>query len=242
MTTFSRKPISSIEPLGVRLRHAREESGMSVETLALQTGIPCKYLAALESSRYDELPGDVYVKNFLRICGGMFHFNNERVLEMYDQERRIAGSRAVPAPPTALPNPRVINAPRLLRNAGLVLGVAALLLYLGLKVQGILEPPALTVAAPAADLETTERTLTIEGSTEPESSVRINGQEAFLGTDGRFSERIDLQLGLNVIKITSQKERSREQTAYRRVIVKEPPLDTPSQQTPVLGIGDLEAR
>lgn len=230
MIGFSRKPISTIEPLGTKLRHAREEARLPLNTVALQTGIPLKYLDALEGSRYQELPSDVYVKNFLRIISGLFHLSLERVLELYERERRVAGSRPVQAPPTALPEPHIVNITRLARNVAVGLGVAGLLVYLGLKVQTVVEAPELTLSSPTEDFVTTTPSVLVEGATEPESAVRINGQEVFLNTDGRFSERIDLQPGLNVIKISAAKERSREQVVFRQVIVEETnPIETETQ-------------
>jgi len=221
MISFSRKPISTIEPLGTKLRLAREAEHLPLNALALRTGIPLKYLDAIERSCYQELPSDVYVKNFLRIISQMLHLSLERVLELYERERRVAGHQQNQAPPTALPEPRIVNVSRLARNIAVGLGVAGLLVYLGLKVQTVVEAPELTLSSPTQDFVTTTPTVLVEGATEPESAVRINGQEVFLNTDGRFSERIDLQPGLNVIKISSAKERSREQVVFRQVIVEE---------------------
>ncbi|MFH1171052.1 MAG: helix-turn-helix domain-containing protein [bacterium] len=221
MTIFSRKPVLTIEPLGQKLRCAREQARCTLETLAAQTSIPAKYLAALETSRYDQLPSDVYVRNFLRLYCEAFHLSFERVWELYQQERHVTGTRRVPVPPVALPEPTVINIPRLLRKAGVLLGAAILLLYLGIKVQHVLRPPLLTILTPAEDQVTKESKVTVAGVTEPESTVQINGQSVFLGTDGHFSEIVDLQPGLNVIKISATKERSREQVVYRQVMFKE---------------------
>lgn len=228
--SFTRKPLSVIEPLGAKLRQAREAVGMTQHAVAIQTGIPAKYLDALEGSRYEELPGEVYVKNFLRITSEFFHLSLIRVMELYEQERRVTRRPASPTPPRALSKPRVVNVSKLVRNVGVALGVAVLLLYLGLKVQTVIKPPVLTVTAPAQDLLTTETTLQVEGVTEPESIVRINGQDVSLGTDGHFSERIDLQPGLNVIKVSAVKERSHEQVVYRQVILEQQQATGPTTE------------
>jgi len=222
MKEFARKPITSIEPLGSKLRRARETAGLSVNAVAIQTGIPEKYLHALEASRYFDLPGEVYIRNFLRICSQLFHLRTESVLELYERERRVAGVPPPPTPPRALSAPRIVNIPRFFRNIAIGVGIAALLVYLGLKVHGILQPPELSVTTPAADIKITTYLLTVEGTTEPESTVRVNGQEVFLSPDGKFAEPLDLQPGINIITISSKKERSREHVITRRVIVEVP--------------------
>lgn len=233
MIGFSRKPISTIEPLGEKLRQARQAARLPLNTVALQTGIPLKYLDALERSRYQELPSDVYVKNFLRIISQILHLSLERVLELYERERRVAGNHQAPTPPTALSEPRVVNISKLARNIVFALGVAGLLFYLGLKVQKVIEAPLLTLSSPAQDFVTATPSVLVEGTTEAESAVRINGQEVFLTTGGNFSERIDLQPGLNVIKVSATKERSREQVVFRQVIVEEStPIETSTGTQP----------
>jgi cytoskeletal protein RodZ len=201
---------------------------LTLDAVARTTNIPAKYLHALETSRYDELPGAVYVRNFLRICSTLYHLNSERVLELYARERRIAGVPHPPSPPHAIPTPRTVHLPRLLRTIAIVAMAIGFLGYLGLKVQRIVEPPMLNVLMPTEDATTTERSITVSGVTEPESTVTINGQSVFLGTDGQFSETVTLQSGLNVIKISSRKKRSQERTVYRRIISEQP---APRQET-----------
>lgn len=219
MTRFSRKTVSTIEPLGAKLRQARECEHLSLTAVAQRTGIQPKYLASLEHSEYRNLPSDIYVRNFLRTYAALLHLSVESVLELFDRERLVVkGYKAAP-PPVELPMTRNVNIARLLRRAVLAAGVLGLLLYLGLKVRTIVEPPPLIVETPSGDIVTDDVTLRVSGSTAAESTVRINGQDVFLDSSGRFSELVDLQPGLNVIKISSRKERSREQIVYRQVVV-----------------------
>lgn len=232
MTAFSRKPVTTIVPLGAKLCHAREEMGYTLENVAGMTSIAPKFLRALEDSRYRDLPGNVYVRNFLRSYAHVLHLPAERVLGLYEQERRvIPGHRVLRTPPRALPEPHAPNIPRIARNVSIVLGILLLLTYFGNKLRVSLEPPALAVTAPSGDVVVADTNLLIEGSTEPESTVRINGQEIFLDAGGHFSERIDLQSGLNIIKIVAAKERGREQIVERRVIVERTPADQTLSQT-----------
>lgn len=220
MIAFSRKAISRIEPLGEKLRRLRTEARVSLEALAQQTGIQPKYLVALEAGQYDRLPGDVYIRNFLRLYAATLHVNAQRVFELYEQERTvIRPTGAEHTPPRALTEPHTVNVHRLLKRLAIGVSVLALLAYLGLKVRTTVTPPALQIVAPAQDFITHQHTITIEGVTEAESTVRINGQQVFTDPAGRFSEEIDLQPGLNVIKIAAQKQRSREHVVYRQVLV-----------------------
>lgn len=220
MTVFSHKAVVSIEPLGEKLRRLRNEAQMPLQAVAKESGIHQKYLEALESGAYGRLPGEVYVRNILKKYAQLLHLNEERVFSLYEQERNIVRSVGPSSlPPQTKKEARAINLPRLFKRIGVAVCALGLVGYLGYTVTASRSAPLLTVTSPASDTVTHELSLNVEGTTEPESRVRINGQDVFLSQDGHFSERVDLQPGLNVISVVSAKERSREQTVERRIIV-----------------------
>jgi cytoskeletal protein RodZ len=52
--------------LGERLRHEREERGLTLAALSAQTKVQIRYLEALEREELKELPGGVFRKGILR--------------------------------------------------------------------------------------------------------------------------------------------------------------------------------
>ncbi|HPQ03504.1 MAG TPA: helix-turn-helix domain-containing protein, partial [Bacillota bacterium] len=52
--------------IGVLLREAREASGMSLEEVSEATKIRSKYLEAIEQGDFAVIPGEVYLKGFMR--------------------------------------------------------------------------------------------------------------------------------------------------------------------------------
>lgn len=221
MTLFSRRAITGQEPLGEKLRQLREESEPSLEQFAAQAGIQPKYVMALEAGHYGQLPGDVYVRNFLRKYAEAFHVSPVRLLELYERERayvrHVGPINRLPQTASETQAPDIY---RILKILGSLSILCALLVYLGVTVYRVITPPTLNVLAPAEDLITHELSLVVSGTAEKESHVRINGQEVVLDPKGGFTERIDLQQGLNIIKVSAKKQRSRERVLYRQVIVK----------------------
>lgn len=61
--------------LGDRLRQAREASGMTVEQLASLTKLNPQFIEALEKGRWDLLPGQVYLKPFVKSCAEVLHLD-----------------------------------------------------------------------------------------------------------------------------------------------------------------------
>src|SRR5437773_2412912 len=61
-----RPPMATPRKLGEILLMARQSKGIELERAARDTKIRARYLAALESGEFRELPGAVYTKGFLR--------------------------------------------------------------------------------------------------------------------------------------------------------------------------------
>jgi signal transduction histidine kinase len=56
----------SVFEIGTSLRQAREQRGLRLAEVETRTHIRSRYLQALEDERFDLLPGEAYVKGFLR--------------------------------------------------------------------------------------------------------------------------------------------------------------------------------
>lgn len=73
--------------LGDLLRSARDRQGLDLTDIAGATNVRREYLAALEEGRYDELPGEIYARNFLRLYAKAVNEDPQRLLEVYVFER-----------------------------------------------------------------------------------------------------------------------------------------------------------
>ncbi len=54
------------QPVGERLREARERLGMSLSEIAARTRVPLRHLEAIEASNYGALPSSTYAVGFVR--------------------------------------------------------------------------------------------------------------------------------------------------------------------------------
>jgi cytoskeletal protein RodZ len=73
------------EPLGIgeRLRNAREAKGLSLRAVGDLTRIRAIYLQALEDERFDQLPGAVYARGFLRTYADALGLDADRLIDAY---------------------------------------------------------------------------------------------------------------------------------------------------------------
>jgi transcriptional regulator with XRE-family HTH domain len=73
---------------GPYLKAQRKRRGMSLDQLAAATKIPRAQLELLEADRYEELPGMVFTKGFLRCCARALELDSDTVLGLlYERER-----------------------------------------------------------------------------------------------------------------------------------------------------------
>jgi cytoskeletal protein RodZ len=66
--------------VGDGLRQAREAKGLTLEQVEEITKIRCRYLQALEEEEYDQLPGEVFVRGFLRNYAQALDLDPDEVL------------------------------------------------------------------------------------------------------------------------------------------------------------------
>jgi cytoskeleton protein RodZ len=72
--------------IGATLREARMRAGIDITEVETRTKIRAKYLRALENEEWDLLPGEVYVKSFLRTYGEFLGLDTRQLID--DFKRR----------------------------------------------------------------------------------------------------------------------------------------------------------
>ncbi len=128
--------LSMNDTLGTFLKHQRERRGVSVAELARVTRIPLMSLEAIECDRFDELPGEVFVRGFLKAYAQAVALVPADVLARYTSSRRIAYV-------TPLPVQTPLQAAReggQGRRFGVAIAFVLLLILLSLALSIVLKP------------------------------------------------------------------------------------------------------
>lgn len=203
----------------------REKRGMSREDAADRTKIPVWFIGAVEEDNRDGIPEDVYTRLWLKAYCGFLGLDAAKAYSAFRRER---SGYAIPRDTTAeirrhphrsVPKSDVIDTPKIIRYVLLAAAVAAALLYFGLAIKKVVTPPAITLLSPPDGLVTDMRSVSVEGRTEQEVSIFINGKRAAVDDNGNFGDTLNLQEGVNTIKIVGSKKYSREMEVMRRIIV-----------------------
>lgn len=122
-----------MESIGRHLRKERELRQVSLEEMAQTTRIPLKMLHRIEEDRFDELPGEVFARGFLRSYTRALGIDSDAVVGRYDESRREPEETA-PAPIT------VITPPERGRRFGIAIALVILLILFTLALSIVLKP------------------------------------------------------------------------------------------------------
>jgi hypothetical protein len=93
--------------IGSSLRAERERLGLSLKEAESETRIRARYLEALEEERFDDLPGEAYVRGFLRSYAAYLGLDGAQYLAAYRARVRVPQPAIAPVPVGTPAPPRV---------------------------------------------------------------------------------------------------------------------------------------
>jgi transcriptional regulator with XRE-family HTH domain len=109
--------------IGHRLREARESRGLSLDDVECATKIRVRHLDALEAERFELLPGDAYVRGFLRSYADFLGLEGQPFVDEYTA-RFPNAEPALELAPSPVAQPLVSHA---VKTAGVVLACVGVL-------------------------------------------------------------------------------------------------------------------
>ncbi len=121
-----------MEPLGLYLRRHREDRRMSMEEISRATRVPMSSVARIEADQFDELPGEVFVRGFLKSYARAVGLATDEVLARYTASRRVAWVTPLP-----LSSP---SKPARGRRFGVAIAFVVLLILFTLALSIVLKP------------------------------------------------------------------------------------------------------
>jgi transcriptional regulator with XRE-family HTH domain len=218
----------------------RTRLGLSQSEASRNSGIPKKYIEFFESGSNDITP-DVYARHKLRAYSNYLKLDAEKVIEAFQEENAQPvrhtevrhASRWRKHPLKNIPLTRMIGTPLVVR--AVVIGAVALSigLFFVVRAHRMMAPPNISLLTPMDGLVTSERALTVEGHTEREVTLLVNGKPVYIDSEGNFQDDLNLREGLNVIHVVAIRKHGQESEVTRRVIVK--PSERPTASLELYG-------
>jgi len=220
---FHKKDLSRQVRVGQCLRTAREKNGMSLKQIAKRTNITECYLVAIENGNVEKLPALIFQKNYVREFARAVGLDPEKTTCQYLEEE-ISGvgsdESAFSVDKKKCVRRYSNNFPLYARVFGMIGVFSIAMLYLGFQIKNIVEPPNLEIYTPTDGYVTDRPAVMVQGQTDLEIKLDINGKEIGNGVDGRFKEMVDLSEGVNIITVTAKKKHGKTTTLTNRVVFK----------------------
>jgi cytoskeleton protein RodZ len=124
--------------VGKKLREARTRRKLTLEEVEAATKIRGRYLRAIENEDWDQLPGDIYARAFIRTYGALLGLDGDRLAE--EQRRQRGSARPGERLPRVDPRPRPVSrrrqrGPRI--PSGLIAVLVTVAVVVALVVVGI---------------------------------------------------------------------------------------------------------
>jgi cytoskeleton protein RodZ len=143
--------------IGSSLRDARVRQGLDLLQLEEETKIRSKYLRALEEERFDLLPGDAYVKGFLRTYAERLGLDGQLYVDEYNSRFALAEEPVFASHPgrRSRRQRRLESHAVLIALAGIVAVTVLVIAAWQLGGSGSGPPATGTPASPASSLEET---------------------------------------------------------------------------------------
>jgi cytoskeletal protein RodZ len=203
------------ETLGQVFKRYREEARLKVEQIEKDTKISRRMIMAIENDNYDILPEDLYIRNIIKTYAEYLSLDYNKLLNLY----KINKGAVKEEKKSEIKKSKVYITPQIFRNIVILIIFLLLAIYLGFQINKIFTMPDLVVFQPDKNITTSQNFIEIKGQTEREARVFINNKEIYIDNNGEFKATLDLQKGLNTIKISASKKHSKENVIFREVLV-----------------------
>ena len=145
-----------VENFGSYLKHERELRGVPLEEISGATKIHIRYLKALEENSFDELPGEVFIKGYIRSYANTIGSDVEEMLNIYKESVEFKKQADIPIASSSF----TLRYKTFLIYGLLILAVIGLLFGVGYLIKNgmgdSLEKPELKIPSHETQTEVTE--------------------------------------------------------------------------------------
>lgn len=224
--SFIQKSINASGRVGQDLIEWRERAGLTRAQAAAQTKIHESMIRTWEEERWLDIDDVVYNERMLRayvtFLGGSVPYMVQKYHEGIDANRFKRRTEDL------LPRTRKIHLTdflvgyKLVAAAGFILFAIGLGGYVFFQARRISEPPILSINEPKNGTRLVAPSVTVQGSTDPDATIDINGRQAYVESNGTFQFSLDIPRGTTLIVIRARKRHGHETTDVRRVVYDSP--------------------
>lgn len=226
-SVFAQKKLRTVSSLGAILRKARKKKEITLEKVELDTKVRLKYLLAMENDDFSCMPADVYNIGFLGRYCDYLGLNKEKMLKRYKQDREVfaqlnkKNKKSDINPGNASnyqENLKFVITPQIFITCIVIFAVLSILGYIWFQVKSFAAAPYLDLNNPNEQIMISSESIEVAGKTDPSANIYINNQLVGVGSDGKFSQNVKLEDGINEIEIKAENKINKTTTKVIKVL------------------------
>ena len=191
--------------VGEKLRKARLRMGIDLLEAERQTLIRAKYLEAIESARYYQLPNAVYINGFVQTYANFLKLNSKSLLKQFHHEYGVSNNSTSGKInyQSTIKNTHMIITPKTLWSSLLAFIVVILVGYMSYQVYMFSGVPTIVINSPAPYSKVAGGMIPVTGKTDNGVIVRIGDEKIPVDENGNFYQEVSaIDEGTHTINIT----------------------------------------
>ncbi len=217
-------PKTNKPTVGDQLKIRREELGYTLHKVEVVTKIRGRYLRAIETSDFDNLPNDIYSRGFVRQYATFLGLQGAEMAKRYQEERGNPLKLKRQVKPRAVE--LRLGATSRWAASLLTLGVVAVVVgYLLWQFSSLTAAPKLSIVSPGKDAVTDSSSIEVKGTTDPGVDVFLNDVPLPSDVNGHFKTTLILQTGINEVRVVAKNKLGKETRLTRNILSRQAKSD-----------------
>lgn len=197
------------------MRETRFEKGLSLEDVYRETKIQPKILRLLEEGDWQNLPEESHLKGLIKNYGEFLGLEKEILFALFRREYKKREGEERPLWPKFpfrfLPFPNFF----IILATGILL--FAFVFYLAFQYFSQVLGPELQVHSPQEGAVIEGRVVEVQGRTDPDAQIYINGGKVEISQSGDFSSHLTILDEVTTIEIVARNKFGKEKKVVRTV-------------------------
>jgi len=203
---------TNFSQLGRRLKDARETKDISKYAVARNLHLTVSDIADIENGLPEAWQG-IYQIGYIKAYAELV----EQKLPSFDTEPSLASSEIL-SPLVKPVSGKSVILSQFASKAAIFVLIFSIVSYVGLQVVVLTSPPRLLVNEPNDGLVTNDTSIKLQGKTDENTDVSINGVSILTEPDGSFSVVVPLKRGVNDIDVTATNRLTKQSKVSRTII------------------------
>ncbi len=210
-----------MKTVGEILSERRKGKGLSLEDVEKEIKIRQSFLEAIEKNQFNLISDPATLKGFLRNYAQFLGISPQTIMAIFRRDFEESGSgQIIPRGIIEPPIPSQFSwTPKTTFLAGIILTIFLIVLIVTKIYSGITGTPSLEILSPKEG-EVYEKTVLVEIKTDPQATLKIDGNPVSLNEKGQFKEELTFPRGENTLVVESFNRQGKKTTKIIKFFIK----------------------